>query len=208
MNDNKNFCPPPSYSTVVYGVAYRYHVFRDVTSTSSIQANDYRVFYRPCTSNLPVPTATFLRKHDGFTDFASVLFAPSHNRDSIPVRIERSVFEFRLLRGARHVPADRTVVRRTDQVPGGDRAHVSVRLHLVQSAARQTPVRHRVRHGFHAVAARLHPVHGTRTLETGNHRRTIIARETEAVLVARVLQTLCRVPLKTAFHNLSVANRF
>lgn len=125
-------------------------------------------FARSCTP-VPVHTTTFLRKHDGFTDFVSVLSAPSHNRDSVPVRVERSVFEFRLLRGTRHIPADRTVVRRTDQVPSCDRAHVSVRLHLVQSAARQTPVRHRIRHCFHAVAARLHPVHGTRTLETGNH---------------------------------------
>lgn len=158
------------------------------------QANDYHVSCRPCTS-VPVPTTTFLQKHDGFTDFASVLFTPSHNRDSIPVRVERSVFEFRLLRGAHHVPADRTVVQRTDQVPSGDRAHVSVRLHLVQSAARQTPVRNRVRYCFHAVAARLHPIHGTRTLETGNHR-TIIVR------VTSVLQTLCKVPLKTVVLNL------
>lgn len=131
------------------------------------QANDYRVFDRPCTS-VPVPTTTFLRKHDGFTDIVSILFAPSHNRDSIPVWVKRSVFKFRLLRGSRHVPADRTVVRRTDEVPSGDRSHVSVRLHLVQSAACQTPVRHRIRHYFHAGAVHLHPVHGTRTLETGN----------------------------------------
>jgi len=92
----------------------------------------------------------------------------SHNRHCVAIRTERSVFEFRLLRGARHVPVDRTVIRRVDQIPSRHRAHVSVRLHLLQFATRQVAVRHRGRHRFHVVAAHLHRVHGTRPIETGN----------------------------------------
>lgn len=92
----------------------------------------------------------------------------SHNSHSVSVRTERSVLEFRLLRGARHVPVDRTVFRRTDQIPGRHRSHVGVRLHFVQFTAREAAVRHRVRHHFHVVAADIHPVHGTRTVQTGN----------------------------------------
>lgn len=99
---------------------------------------------------------------------------PSHNRHSVTVGTERSVFKFRLLRGAGHLLVDRVVVRRADQIPGRHGALVGVRLHLVQLAARQTAVRNRGRHGFHAFPANIHTVHGTRTVETGNSRRHVI----------------------------------
>lgn len=92
----------------------------------------------------------------------------SHNRHCVAIRTERSVFEFRLLRGARHVPADRIVVRRVNQIPSRHRAHSGVRLHFVQSATGQVAVRHRGRHYIHVVPADLHRVHGTRPIETGD----------------------------------------
>jgi len=116
-----------------------------------------------CPSLLPSPRDSRLVRCSVLT--VRVL---SHNRHRVAIRTERSVFEFRLLRGARHVPVDRTVVRRVDQIPSRHRAHVSVRLHLLQFATRQVAVRHRGRHHFHVVAAHLHRVHGTRPIETGN----------------------------------------
>jgi len=99
--------------------------------------------------------------------FSVGLSGSSHNWHRVEVRTERSVFEFCLLRGAGHIPADRVVIRCADQVPGRHRAHAGVRLHLVQFTARQAPVRHSGRHDFHDVAAHIHSVHGTRHIETG-----------------------------------------
>lgn len=86
---------------------------------------------------------------------------------SVAVRIERSVFEFRFVRGARHFPVDRIVFRRPDPVPGRHRAHVGVRLHFVQLATGQIAVRHSGRHDIHVFATDLLPVHRTRSDETG-----------------------------------------
>lgn len=97
--------------------------------------------------------------------------AISHNWHRVAIRIERSVFEFRLVRGAGHFLVDRIVFRRVDQIPSCHRAHLSIRVHFVQFATGQVAVRYRCRHHFHVVAANLHRVHGTRPIETGNHKR-------------------------------------
>lgn len=92
----------------------------------------------------------------------------SHNRHSVTVRVERSIPKFRVLRGAGHFPADRVVFRRADQIPSRHRTHVSVRLHFLQFTAGQVAVCHCGRHCFHVVAVNIHPVYGTRHIETGN----------------------------------------
>jgi len=92
----------------------------------------------------------------------------SHNRHSVTVRIERSISKFRVLRGAGHVPADRIVFRRVDQIASRHCTHVSVRLHFLQFAASQVTVRHCGWYCFHVVAVDIHPVHGTGPIKTGN----------------------------------------
>jgi len=92
----------------------------------------------------------------------------SHNWHSVALRIERSIPKFRVLRGVSHFPADRVVFRRADQIPSRHRTHVSVRLHFLQFASGQVTVRHCGWHCFHVVTVNIHPVNGTRPIETGN----------------------------------------
>lgn len=86
----------------------------------------------------------------------------------VTVWIERSIFKFRLVRGASHFPVDRIVFRPVDQIPCRHRTHVIIRIHFVQFTTGQATVRHCSWHHFYVVTADLHLVHGTKSIKAGN----------------------------------------